>query len=169
MRSACSSSLNTRDARRLKAGAGASAAGWWCLAGSGLDKITDLVDQPEAVTAQQLIGGGPVPGERISDLARGCGNSHLTSTRVRAWPHAPTARTGMWHVRKNEAPGPCDIRELRGCSCQGLEQHHQDTTLKFGATPDGPSRSAYLHWEQAKTLAAAIVAVPARFGVLPAG
>jgi hypothetical protein len=62
-------------------------------------------------------------------------------------------------VRKNEAPGPCDIRELRECSCQGLEQHHQDTTLKFGATPDGPSRSAYLHWEQAKALAAAIVAV----------
>ena len=39
-----------------------------CLAGSGLDKITDLVNEPEAVAAQQLIGPGPVPGERISEL-----------------------------------------------------------------------------------------------------
>jgi hypothetical protein len=47
----------------VQAGGGAG------LAGSGLDKITNLVDQPKAVTAQQLIRGGPVPGERIGDLA----------------------------------------------------------------------------------------------------
>jgi hypothetical protein len=40
-----------------------------CLAGSGLDKITDLVNEPEAVAAQQFIGPGPVPGERIVELA----------------------------------------------------------------------------------------------------
>src|SRR5690242_18786024 len=40
-----------------------------CLAGSGLDKITDLVDEPEAVAAQQLIGRGAVPGQRIGELA----------------------------------------------------------------------------------------------------
>src|SRR5437764_11042316 len=39
-----------------------------CLAGSGLDKITDLVNEPKAVAAQQLIGPGPVPGERIVEL-----------------------------------------------------------------------------------------------------
>ena len=30
----------------------------------------------------------------------------------------------MWYIH----------RELCGCSCQGLEQRHQDTTLKFSAT-----------------------------------
>ena len=45
-----------------------------CLAGSGLDKITDLVNEPEAVAAQHLIGPGPVPGERIGELA---GVGHL--------------------------------------------------------------------------------------------
>ena len=38
-------------------------------AGSGLDKITDLVDHPQAVAALQAIGGGPVPGKRIGDPA----------------------------------------------------------------------------------------------------
>ena len=32
------------------------------VTGSGLDKITDLVDQPEALTAQFLVGREPVPG-----------------------------------------------------------------------------------------------------------
>ena len=40
-----------------------------CLAGSGLDKVTHLVDEPEAVAARQLIGRGPVPGERIGEVA----------------------------------------------------------------------------------------------------
>ena len=40
-----------------------------CRARPGLDKITDLVDQPEAVTAHQLSRWSPVPGERIGDLA----------------------------------------------------------------------------------------------------
>ena len=39
------------------------------LAGSGLDNITHLVDEPEAVAAHQLIGRGPVPGERIGEVA----------------------------------------------------------------------------------------------------
>jgi hypothetical protein len=39
-----------------------------CSAGSGLDKVTDLVDQPEPVAARQLIGADVVPGERISDV-----------------------------------------------------------------------------------------------------
>src|SRR5689334_23459880 len=38
------------------------------LAGSGLDKVTDLVDEPQAVAAQQFIGRGPVPGERIGEV-----------------------------------------------------------------------------------------------------
>jgi hypothetical protein len=37
--------------------------------GSGLDEITDLVDQPQAVAVQQLIRREPVPGERIGDPA----------------------------------------------------------------------------------------------------
>ena len=41
------------------------------------------------------------------------------------------------HVQKtNVIQGHAVHRELRGCSCQGLEQHHQDTTLKF--SPAGP-------------------------------
>ena len=40
-----------------------------CVAGSGLDKITHLVDEPEAVAAQQFIGRGPVAGKRIGEVA----------------------------------------------------------------------------------------------------
>jgi len=59
-------------------------------AGSGPDKVTDLVDQPQAVTAQQLSGGGPVPGKRISDLA---GVGHLADDLFSGPPdlHRPAA------------------------------------------------------------------------------
>src|SRR2546423_3596994 len=40
-----------------------------CLAGSGLDKVTHLVDEPQAVAAQQLVGRRSVPGERIGEVA----------------------------------------------------------------------------------------------------
>ena len=39
-------------------------------------------------------------------------------------------------MRKKQAPDLAVHHALRGCSCQGLEQHHQDTTLKF--SPAGP-------------------------------
>ena len=42
------------------------AGGGACLAGSGLDKVTDLVDQPEAITARSLLRAAAVPGEGIS-------------------------------------------------------------------------------------------------------
>ena len=58
-----------------------------CLAGSGLDKITHLVDEPEAVAAQQLIGRGPVPGERIGEVAS---VGHLEMSRTAAKAHGAT-------------------------------------------------------------------------------
>ena len=61
----------------MQAGGGA------CLAGPGLDKITDLVDQPQAITARPLIGRGPVPDERIVNLA---GVSYLADESVFAPP-----------------------------------------------------------------------------------
>ena len=62
----------------MQAGSGAR------LPGSGLDKITDLVDQPKAVTSRQLNGGGPVPGERIGDLAA---VSYLADDLLSGSPH----------------------------------------------------------------------------------
>ena len=54
---------------RMPVQAHVQADGGACVAGSGLDKITHLVDEPETVAAQQLIGRGPVPGERIGEVA----------------------------------------------------------------------------------------------------
>jgi hypothetical protein len=62
----------------MQAGGGAR------LAGSGLDKITNLVDQPQAVTAEQLIGACLVPGERIGDLT---GVSYLADDLFTGSPH----------------------------------------------------------------------------------
>jgi hypothetical protein len=45
------------------------AGGGACLTGPDLDKITDLADQPQALTARQVNGRGPVTGERVGDLA----------------------------------------------------------------------------------------------------
>jgi hypothetical protein len=45
----------------------------------------------------------------------------------------------MRQVRKKRAPDLAVHRVLHGCSCQGLEQHHQDTILKF--SPVGPPAS----------------------------
>ena len=69
------------------------AGGGACLAAPGLDKVTDLVDQPQAVTAQQLIGAGPVPGERISDVP---GIRYLADDLFAGSPHLHrSAAAGM--------------------------------------------------------------------------
>ena len=103
----------TRHARRLKAGAGACAAGWWCLPGwfwPGQDQRP--VDQPKAVTAQQLIGGGPVPGERISDLAS---VSYLADDLFSGPPnlHRSTAVSVAQGVAGEFADGEHQVRDAR--------------------------------------------------------
>src|ERR1700685_2301486 len=71
----------------VQAGVGA------CLAGSRLDKVTDLVDQPEAVTARHLLRGGAVPGERISDVP---GVSYLADELLAGSPNLHrSAATGV--------------------------------------------------------------------------
>ena len=66
------------------------------LAGSGLDKITHLVDEPQAVAAQQLIGRGPVPGERIGEVAS---VGHLAPIRATS-------------VKRAYGPGPVTTRAV---------------------------------------------------------
>jgi hypothetical protein len=90
------------------------AGGGTCPAGSGLDKITDLVDQPKALTAQQLIGRGPVPGERIGDLA---GVSYLADDLFSGLPnlHHSAAVSVAQGVGGELADGEHQIREARRC------------------------------------------------------
>ena len=69
------------------------AGGGACLAGSRLDKVTDLVDEPEAVTARHLLRGGAVPGERISDVP---GVSYLADELLAGSPNLHrSAATGV--------------------------------------------------------------------------
>jgi len=64
------------------------AGGGACRTGPVLDKITDLVDQPQALAARQVIGRGPAPGKRIGNLAGigdlaedlSCGSPYRTRT-----------------------------------------------------------------------------------------
>ena len=58
--------------------------------GPGLDKITELVDQPETLAVQILIGPNPVPGQRVGNLA---GVADLADDPVAGPPemHRPAA------------------------------------------------------------------------------
>src|SRR5438876_6175429 len=72
-----------RSMRLSRVQAHVQADGGACLPGPGLDKIADLVDQPQAVPARYRTGRGAVPDEQIGNLA---GVSYLADDLLPAPP-----------------------------------------------------------------------------------